>query len=513
MYKILDNRGSAILITLALIAMITILAISSVDYSTTDVELSFNQLHEQKAFYAAESGLARALQTIKADADWRTGFASEQMGNTEYNVTVFDSTVRPALFDTVLIRSVGSSQDTRSIIEVHLIKPTTHPLYDHALYAGNIDEYDPDADPQVWIAELSLGGSGDDKDIINGDIFFNGNIDIGDGAQINGSADAGGDITGNSPTGEANSNLDYLKPPDLADMQYETTSDFYISDTSPWDVNGQIDETDPRHIFVREYRSDVSPADNPGFTFDNTNFFLGDPYAGGGYTKVGGLSGGDLGEVAGLADITGISISSNGNNKTYFVDGNIWIEAGGYLSEIIDSPPEGTQITIVAKGNIYFSDGFIYDYQGNDAVAFIAMTDGESYTDQNGNNQYDVGEPILHDDGDGIYQGPREGSGNVLFGDMNKGPVGTIDGFIYADNNFQDMVFNDSDNPLDFTVNGLLSAGNLMQIDRDQSGDHAPMVINYDDRLLIGTVNLPGLPTVNAIGGKWVAIAWNEVFE
>ncbi|MGH8014853.1 MAG: hypothetical protein ACREBV_01530, partial [Candidatus Zixiibacteriota bacterium] len=57
-YQIRNTKGSAILIVMALIAMLTAIAIMSIDRSNTDMEVSFNQLHEEQAFYNAEAGLA-----------------------------------------------------------------------------------------------------------------------------------------------------------------------------------------------------------------------------------------------------------------------------------------------------------------------------------------------------------------------------------------------------------------------------------------------------------------------
>jgi hypothetical protein len=252
-----------------------------------------------------------------------------------------------------------------------------------------------------------------------------------------------------------------------------------------------LNASDPRHIFVKDFRTDL--ATTYGYNFDNTNYFFGDPYEG--------------------ANIDKISVSSSGNKKVYFVDGNLWIEPMGTISTLINSPPEGTQITIVVKGNIYFSDNLAYDDPNKDGLAFIAMTDGESYTDNNGNGQYDAGEPILHDDGDGVYEGPSEGSGNIRFGDPNGGPLGDIHGYLYAENNFEDYVLDGPDGtPQEFSVTGMLSAGNQLRINRDFSGGHSPMDIMYDPRLQQGLLDLPGLPKRHGgTSGDWVQVGWREM--
>ncbi|HEX2896462.1 MAG TPA: pilus assembly PilX N-terminal domain-containing protein, partial [candidate division Zixibacteria bacterium] len=264
------NRGSAFLITICLIGLLTLVAITAVDFSNTDVEVSFNQQHEEKAFYAAESGIARAMSVLKTNSDWRTGFAGQSVGNEKYSVVVLDSLTQPSLKDTLLIRSTGNSETSRSIIEVLLVAAKFHPLYEHAIYAGNREEYDSSLAPdsQNYTYDIEFGGTGSTSDSITGNVWMNGHAEVNGGAVIDGSADVGGDFTGNTPTGGANTSVDYLKPPDLKAMNYETTSDFKVNGSSPWDGSGRIASTDPRHIFVKNFRSDLQP--NKSFVFNNT---------------------------------------------------------------------------------------------------------------------------------------------------------------------------------------------------------------------------------------------------
>jgi hypothetical protein len=262
-------------------------------------------------------------------------------------------------------------------------------------------------------------------------------------------------------------------------MKYDEIADFKVDGTAPFNAQGRLPASDPRHIFVRNFRTDL--ADRVGFTFDNTNYFLGDPYE--------------------SSNIDRISVSYDGNNKIYYVDGNLWIEPMGEISRIVKSPVDGTRIAVIVRGNIYFSDTLSYEDPENDALLFIALTDGESYTDGNGNNQYDAGEAILHDDGDGVYEGPREGSGNIHFGDPNGGPLGHVHGFMYADNYFQEHVLDGNNGqPLPFEVTGFMSAGEQVRIQRDYNGKHAKMVVDFDARVVDGVVALPGFPEKEASG-------------
>ncbi len=494
MFKYLKNsRGSALVVALLMLIMLSFIGIASITTSVRDMDISHNTTQKTKAFNVAEAGIELSLATVNANPVWRTGFSNQSMGGGTFDVAVVDSSTDVSLAGNLRVTSTGHLGDAQSVIEAIFGPPGVHPLYNNAIYAGNYLEYDPDADTQSWSATMNFGGTGSEKDLITGDVFFNGNVHSGGQSQVNGTINAGGTITGNPPTGDANSYVDYLEPPDLAGMNYGSTSDFYINSSSPWNSKGQIASTDPRHIFVKEYRSDL--AKDKGISFTNTNYFLGDPWE--------------------SKNIDKVSVSSDGNHKVYFVDGNLWIEPVGETSQIIKSPPDGTQITVVVKGNIYMCDNLLYNNPALDAIAFVAMTDGESYEDLNGDNKYQSNEPILHDNGNGIYEGPNEGSGNIFFGDPNGGPLGTVNAFLYAENDFVDYVLDGtSGDPLDFAINGIMSAGNYLKIKRDFNGKHAQMKVTYDSRLKDGAITLPGLPkgNQNTGGASWSILSWRELY-
>lgn len=486
-----NQKGFAFIVVLAVLVIVTGLALVAFNTSDTDRMIASNNLGQARSYYAAEGGIRLAMAQLKADPNWRSGYSSTTIGKGYFGLTVKDSTAKPSLGKNLEMVSTGHSDQTQSAIEV-ILKPTGyHPLFNHAIYAGNSYEYDSTLDTQTWTYTMSFGGSGSKKDTVKGDVWMNGNVSVTGNAVINGSIDAGGDITGNPATGTSTENVDYLAPPDLASMNYASIADYKINSSSPWDASGRIASSDPRHIFVKEFRGDLSAS--LGYTFNNTNYFFGDPWEGSGIDRV--------------------SVTSTGNNKTYYVDGNLWIEPDGPDSRLVNGPSGGTKITVVVRGNIYFSDNLFYQNAAQDGIAFVAMSDGESYTDLDRDNRYDAGEPILHDDGDGIYEGNSEGSGNIVFGDPNGGPLGMVNGFLYAENNFQakDMTGTDG-TPQDFGVNGMISAGNLFDIQRDYPKGHAKMTINYDNRLQSGSLTLPGLPKRKSSAGAWEILSWRQLF-
>ena len=113
-----NNRGSALLIALCLMALFGLLAISVVEQSHTNMELSFNQVQEDQAFYLAEAGAKRALGVLNTDTDWRTGYQDEEYGVGMYTVIMTDSSTDTTLADTIRIVSTGSVDGARAVIEL-----------------------------------------------------------------------------------------------------------------------------------------------------------------------------------------------------------------------------------------------------------------------------------------------------------------------------------------------------------------------------------------------------------
>ncbi len=126
--RIVSNQGSAILIVLALMAMLSGIALMSIDRSNTEMDLSYNQLHEEQAFYVAEAGLERALCEINLNKSWRTGFVNFALNGGNYTVAVIDSTVNPALGDTILFKSTAIFSGAITNLEQWLIRGKTTPF-------------------------------------------------------------------------------------------------------------------------------------------------------------------------------------------------------------------------------------------------------------------------------------------------------------------------------------------------------------------------------------------------
>ncbi len=198
-----ENQGAALLIALSLIALLSGVAIMSLDRANTDVELSFNQLHEEQAFYIAEAGMERAVAQLGIDPNWRTGYLSQALGNGYYTVAVIDSVSNPALADTIVLRATADVSGTCANIESFLLPDGSKP-YKRAAFGdkrfyihddGCIDSYNSDSGTYLATVVSLYGDVGSNEIVeirntatVGGDVStaMPGNITISGSPTING---------------------------------------------------------------------------------------------------------------------------------------------------------------------------------------------------------------------------------------------------------------------------------------------------------------------------------------
>ena len=101
-------------------------------------------------------------------------------------------------------------------------------------------------------------------------------------------------------------------------------------------------------------------------------------------------------------------------------------------------------------------------------------------------------------------------SGNIYFGDPTFGTLEHMSAFMYAENDFYDNNL-DASGSATVTVVGNMSAGNQVAIERDWGSVHSKLTVEFDDRIVAGELDLPGLPTQSSGGGKYEVLSWREV--
>lgn len=369
---------------------------------------------------------------------------------------------------------------------------------------------DPSSDSPPTETQVNWAGmaKSNDSDYIEGNVYVNGDVAILGGTDVFGDVDAArredpdvdeaqwdtGEVIGAPVSGNTTNNSSYISPPDLSNPTGDGVTTY--EDIADVVVEGN------QHLpgFIRPertastYGNDLGPEgshDNPHYHLQNGS----SPTLSFGHSLDGGL---------------------------VLVKGNLWIHD---TSSFTISMPRGSkeQVTIVVEGNLYIADDLEYNNDQNALLFIVKGKDDnpESYIDENRNYKYDPGEKILHDDGDGVYEGPIEGQGNVFFGDPRFGTGGVTDGYIYAQNNVylvnpprnvqppsnaQDQIFG---------VYGFLSAGGIVDLgDRTGGSTYNNFRVKYDPRLENGTVKFKGMP--KAMGGGWqgmAVVSWREVVD
>ena len=225
--KLSNNRGSALLISLAIMAMLSLVALMAVNRSQTDFELSYNQLHEEQAFYLAEAGSQEALAAINADNDWRTGFYRVSFGGGIYSVNLVDSSADSTLFDTVVIRSTGFVDGGTATVELETVPVHLNPFKFGLFGDAGIsldkntctDSYNSDSGSYAATVLDSMGDIGSNGTIISSkEVSFGGDISVATEGGISLGVD-------NTVTGDTTSTADSVDLDIIPDSEYDWARD------------------------------------------------------------------------------------------------------------------------------------------------------------------------------------------------------------------------------------------------------------------------------------------------
>ncbi len=462
-----EKRGSASVAVLFLV-------IAMLGISGAVLLVSTRNKGEQKAtvernhsLYAASSGVSHAVTNLHAAVKGDVGSEENQI---EFSGGSYWADVTDNGDGTYTVLSVGTVRRNKSAVEA-VIDTSGAGIYNNAIFAGNSSD-----DP---LYELELGGSGGQADEVHGNVYSGQDVVVDGDADVDGVIRAKGDIEG--AYGEEGS---YQAIPDLAMMNYETTADFDVaanfeSATWQWDNAGgwalQLPESDPAHVF----RKNPSNRWSEKSSTVKDDYFLEDPY------EPVRADWDQDGSDAFRSSFSGISgePGPNSNKKVFFIDGNLWLHNKQSFSlGIKHNEPNGVQITIVAKGNIYFGDNFFYEDDNKDGLAFIAMKDSEV-----------------------------EDSGNIYFGDPVFGTLQQMHAFMYAENNFYDVNL-DASGSSEVYLKGNMTAGNQVLIERDWGSSHTKLTVDFDDRIATGALQMPALPPQSgAEGNSFRVVSWRRV--
>ena len=85
------NNGSVMLITVFIIALLSVVVVGILQINTEDIQLIQNQIYGIQALATAEAGLNDAFAGIRDDYEWDEGFDDKSFDGGFYNVSVTGS--------------------------------------------------------------------------------------------------------------------------------------------------------------------------------------------------------------------------------------------------------------------------------------------------------------------------------------------------------------------------------------------------------------------------------------
>lgn len=445
------ERGSVLAVALVLTFLVAGLGTAMLLVADARRKDEQSRIHSVQRRCLAECGLSEAVMEIATEGDGviANSAAPVRSGPGEYWTTC--TSPGPNRFTITSYGRVGS--DVRTMrAEVRENVPT---LFHHALYAGN-GGHDPSY-------TLALGGTGTKADQVDGDVYSGGNLTVSGNAAVTGTVQAAGTITG-----IAGDRVAEIAPPNLAARHYETNNDVNVSaefrtsgtNTYSSSYGGtavQLPEANPAHIFRK------NPSDRAdeirGTTKDD--YFLEDPYQTVNTSSSVNSNNATPITLSGLGGAPGVS----GTKKLYYIDGNLWVHNLNIYNFVIKhNEADGVQVTFVVKGNIYLSDNILLRNPVKDGIALIALKD-----------------TAVAD------------SGNIYFGDPEFGTLEQMDAYMYAENDFKDNNLSTSGSAV-VRLNGVMSAGNKIQVNRGSGTTRTQLVVDFDPRVRDGSLVLPGLP-------------------
>jgi hypothetical protein len=461
------RSGGALLISIIATMVIAGMTAAMLTVSTASHRENRAATDEIRALYAAEAGLTRTIVGLRAGtqaATFGTTTTVVPFGKGGFWGSVVDHGDGTYTVD-VFGRSGAADRGIEAVLTSQL-----NPIYSHALFAGNSG-----GDPTY---SLDLGGCGDQADSVIGNVYSGNEIQMSCDAAVNGTLRAAGGIRGSD--GEEG----ITQPiPDIAGMDYQHNHDFDVAQmfaAATWERNAaggmawQVPESNPAHIFRK----------NPSDRVENTrltskdDYFLEDPYEPVSADR--NQNGRNAYHIT--LSGTGGSPGPSGNQKVYYVDGNLWLHNKRTFSFKLYTPSNpGLRVTFIVRGNIYFGDNLFYKNKNKDGIAFVAIKD---------ENEPD--------------------SGNIYFGDPAFGTLREMNAFMFAENNFYDTNL-DASGSSQVLVHGNMTAGNQVAIDRDYDGAHSKLTVELDDRIMSGRLALPGLPGFDQGGLDFTLASWREI--
>jgi roadblock/LC7 domain-containing protein len=484
------EKGLAMAAAVICVLLLTILGLSMLIMANDEVILVQNYVNRTKAFYLAEAGVEVLSANLSKGVN--ESITETALGEGSYHVDFNSAAYTPYAIAT---GTVGGQEKKIKVTASFLAPPL-----ECGIYAGGNDGMPGTFTLRGTGSPASKsGGEVGGKDIINGNVFVDGNValyqescvrpPVGDNPfGLKGDVKATGDVNlfdSATVSGKITRDADPYGHPDLVGMNYAVNNTHNVSQIFK-DANvtsGYLPEDNElRDVFV------INPTKDRKAECDNTP---GDDY----FLEPVNVTGGGT-----YKDST--TPLHLGNDRVYYVDGDVWVHSKPTYGFMMDG-----KVTIVATGNIHISDNLQYK-DSSSMLGLVAL------------GKYDE-------------DGKLVSGGNIYFGDPRYGTTYVVSGMMFAANNFlynTDAIGRSTAEPESgFIVNGSFAALNEVSVERDwytrsdgtpkparydlktkkwydattgveltstqiSTLRHYQMIVNYDDRVRSQRTQPPGLP-------------------
>jgi hypothetical protein len=488
------EKGVVLVVVITVAVIFAIIGFATLSVAEQEINLTRIEADRIKAFYYAESGLAKLSEILQYPAAGNLNEAlAGVVGQGGFRVTL------DANQSSCYAVSTGTSGTIQKSISVKV--NFLAPPFENAIFAmnGSGGNY---AFKLRGTGNPVAGGFGTEsggKDKINGNIYVDGDVFMYEESSINPAPapnrwNYNGDVkaTGNvsvastsSISGSVSKYVDEAAPIDLISMDYAHNNTHNVAKvfSDAGVTKGYLPKgNELRDIFLINPASMKSECDSTA----GNDYFL-EPSSGG---------------VAGGSPKESKTPLHMGNDRIYYVDGDIWVHnKTTYGFNVMDG-----KVTIVATGDIHICDNLAYA-DSNSMLGLIALGKYNS-------------------------SGQLTSGGNIFFGDPQYGTMYTVSAMMFA---AHDFLFNTNaisrqtaEPTTGFTINGNFGAMNQVSINRDwytkggtsaqarydtatnkwvDAGTgtqltstevgtlrHYQMIINYDDRVRDQATQPPGLP-------------------
>lgn len=108
-----SERGIALVLALFVAVIVSIMVVSILDLTATDLKVARNLQEELKAYYIAEAGAETAIRELKNDVNWSDGFDNVQFppgSGGSFTVTI--SHPGSSLIEVTSVGKIGETSKT-----------------------------------------------------------------------------------------------------------------------------------------------------------------------------------------------------------------------------------------------------------------------------------------------------------------------------------------------------------------------------------------------------------------